>query len=60
MARARERRPSRLDALFDYAKKTGLYRDLRLRKPILEDTRKAIEHALRRPSYGARRAKSRR
>ncbi|HVW26682.1 MAG TPA: glycosyltransferase [Polyangiaceae bacterium] len=60
MARARRRRPSRLDALFDLAKKTDFYRDLRLRKLLSEDTRKAIEHALRRPSYGARRAKDRR
>jgi glycosyltransferase involved in cell wall biosynthesis len=59
MARARKRRPSRLDAFFDFAKKTDFYRDLRLRKLLPEDTRKAIEHALRRPSYGAR-AKDRR
>jgi glycosyltransferase involved in cell wall biosynthesis len=60
MARARKRRPSRLDAFFDFAKKTDFYRDLRLRKLLPEDTRKAIEHALRRPSYGAHRAKDRR
>jgi glycosyltransferase involved in cell wall biosynthesis len=60
MARARKRRPSRLDAFFDFAKKTDFYRDLRLRKLLPEQTRKAIEHALRRPSYGAHRTKDRR
>jgi len=60
MARARQRRPSRLDAFLHFAKKTDFYRDLRLRKLLPEETRKAIEHALRRPSYGVRRSKDRR
>lgn len=41
MARARKRQPSRLDALFDYAKKTGSYRDLV--RAIVEDHSIAID-----------------
>ena len=58
--RAEARRPSRLDALFEFAKKSDFYRDLRLRRLLPERARKAIEHALRRPSYRAGRAKDRR
>jgi hypothetical protein len=58
--RASARRPSRIDALFAFLKKTDFYRDLRLRTLLSEETRKAIETALRRPSYGARRSKERR
>jgi glycosyltransferase involved in cell wall biosynthesis len=58
--RAGHLRPSRLDALFDFAKKTDFYRDLRLRRLLSERTRKAIESVLRRPSYGGARAKDRR
>jgi glycosyltransferase involved in cell wall biosynthesis len=50
--RAARHHPSRFVALYDQAKHSDFYRDLRLRRLLPEDTRKAVERALRRRSGG--------